>query len=222
MLYKFNIKIYILILFIIYSGCEKNNQVKDISFWNNYIQRITEALSHNADEKTIISTIMFIDEIIKNEDNLNNSTIYYNKAKLLFKLQRYDDALDTLFQTDSSIYDYYKATLFFRLGKNDNAFIYLNKLIEKNAEIANDYYQLPFKERSFFNINAIIHESMLYSILSDETFESIINKTINMYQITQQDAILLLQDILMHEDIKNVKENILLSVWPDYYEIYDN
>ena len=62
---------------------------------SEYIQRISKALFSN-DVVFISSTIDYIDAIIRLDGHTAILSIYYDKARLLYRLKRFDEALEML------------------------------------------------------------------------------------------------------------------------------
>jgi len=141
----------LILLFFILSCCitiiigiSKFNSEKQESFFNEYYERYMEAYNSlpgnfNENEQKVISTIEYIDSIIAKGRFKIIQRFYYDKSRLLFGLKRYEEAIDTLFLTKDDEYDYYKAILLMRLGRNDEATKYLNKVIDKQKYLLIKY-----------------------------------------------------------------------------------
>ena len=67
-------------------------------------------------------------------DEIDNiASLYYNKAQLLFKLGRYDEAIATMIISKQEISDFYLATLLLRLGRSQEvAYALIENILNKN------------------------------------------------------------------------------------------
>ena len=198
------------------TGC---NATKKEDFYNEYEKRYGEAYSLFADEDIILSTIAYMDRIIAKEGNKNIIGIYYDKARLLFKLKRYNEALEELFKTDDEFYDVYKATLFIRFGSYSEAVPYLQRAIERNKRGLLELIAQPDNEKNFDEINIYIQGLIGLYICADIKYESILNELISGKIVTYNEAEILFQELLFpdnaQDDMQEIKEIILVSMWPE-------
>jgi len=207
-------KYIIIIIFIIFfSGCIKETENKKNDFFIEYpefLEVIGKAGSPFADEYEKISAIAYIDGIIAKESNKRLTNIYYLKAELLYKLNRYNEALETIINIEDE--DYSIATLLIILGREKEAEPYLQKCINKN--INGLILSKEQSEERYLNIQALVS----FYILSDrnyESIESILNELLIEGIITQKDSETLLQDDFFKNDLQQIKEIFLTSMWPE-------
>jgi tetratricopeptide (TPR) repeat protein len=156
------------------------------------------------DESSIISTISYIDTIIEKEGNKNIKSIYYNKAQLLYKIKRFDEALEALNSTDDESYDAYKATLLIRLGRDNEATLFWDNCIERNIKAIHGS-TLPLTQK---DINIIQATIALY-VLADKPFDSFLSELTANQIITQQEAEAFIQNNTV------TKELLLHSMWAE-------
>jgi len=204
---------------IMFSDCSRKKEI----FYNDYVKRYSEADSPFADENVIISTIAYMDEIIAKEGNENIISIYYDNARLLFKLKRYNEALDVLFKTnDDEFYDIYRATLLIRLGRSSEAVQYLQRLIDNSKKGLIELIKKPEKIKNHGEIDIYIQGLMALYIFADRTYESILYELTSENIITYNEAEILLQEILSPDhtqnDIQKTKEILLFNMWPELLE----
>ena len=203
-------------VFVVFVGCNETKQEKE-KFFKEYTEHYTEANSPFANEDIIVSTIAYIDGIIAKEGNKNIVNIYYDKAGLLYKLKRYNEALDVLFQTDDEFYDVYKATLFICLGRNSEAASYLQNLIDRNKRGLIELAKLPDRKNIIGEKNIYIQGLITLYILADRSYESILYELTSETITTQQEAEILLQEMFLddiQDDIQKAKRILLISMWP--------
>ena len=207
-------KYIIIIIFIIFfSVCIKETENKKNDFFIEYpefLEVIGKAGSPFADEYEKISAIAYIDGIIAKESNKRLTNIYYLKAELLYKLNRYNEALETIINIEDE--DYSIATLLIILGREKEAEPYLQKCINKN--INGLILSKEQSEERYLNIQALVS----FYILSDrnyESIESILNELLIEGIITQKDSETLLQDDFFKNDLQQIKEIFLTSMWPE-------
>jgi tetratricopeptide (TPR) repeat protein len=214
----FKISIFFFVI-TVFSNCNGKKEGKE-TLLNEYLEHYREAESPFADEDIIISTIIYMDEIIAKEGNKNIISIYYDKARLLFKLKRYNEALDELFKTDNDeLYDVYRVTLFIRLGRNSEAVSYLQRLIDRNKRGLIKLIAQPDKEKNHEEINFYIQGLIISYIFADKTYESILFELTSENLITYNEAEILLQEILSLDNnqgnIQKTKELLLINMWPE-------
>jgi tetratricopeptide (TPR) repeat protein len=182
-------------------ACNKNESISaNESKSNEFSRRFSQAFS-SVDEKLIISTITYMDILIKQEGNKNIASIYLNKAQLLYKLKRYDEALEVLYQANDNYYDVYKASLLIKLGRVGEAEVLLQNAIDENKKILNN--ELVSKEQK----EAIIQGTIALYILSDKSVEPLFNELVTDKVITQQEASAILAKTVLS------KKMILDSIW---------
>jgi hypothetical protein len=75
-------------------GCNNKSVPIKESQTMDYFERILPAFSPLAEEDVMLSTLAYIDDIITKEGNKDIKSIYYNKAQLLYKMKRHDEALN--------------------------------------------------------------------------------------------------------------------------------
>jgi len=198
------------------TGC---SAAKKEEYYNEYVKRYSEAEFPFADEDKIVSTIAYMDEIIAKDSNKNIKSIYYDKARLLFRLKRYNEALEELFKTDDYSYDIYKATLFIRLGRNGEAAPYLQRSIEGNKKGLLKSIARPDNKKNPGEINFYTQGLMALYIFADKTYESILYELTSENIMAYNEAEVLLQELLFVDnaqgDMQKVKEIILLNMWPE-------
>jgi tetratricopeptide (TPR) repeat protein len=191
---------------------------------NDYLERFIEAVLPHTDEDTILSTIAYMDEIIAKEGNKSFIDIYYDKARLLYRLKRYNEAYDALFQTEDEFYDIYKATFLCRLGRDSEATPYLQKLINTNITGLKEYDTLPARKKNHEEKIFYIQGLILLYILADRSYESILYELTSENIIARQEAEVLLNEILFLDnpqgDMQKAKELTLISMWSEMEYIH--
>jgi tetratricopeptide (TPR) repeat protein len=189
-------------IFVLIMGCNKVGPSEEVRL-KEYSERFTEASSPFAEEDVILSTIEYIDNIITQEGNKNIQSIYYNKAGLLYKLKRYDEALAALYQTNDEVYDTYKGALLIRFGRNDEAIPLLYNAIQKNKKELSGALMPDNKK------NPIIQGLIALYLLSDIPLELLFVDLINDKIVTRTEA-----DTFLHENVIT-KEILLNNIWPE-------
>jgi tetratricopeptide (TPR) repeat protein len=182
-------------------GCNNKSVPIKESQAMDYFERILPALSPLAEEDVMLSTLAYIDDIITKEGNKNIKSIYYNKAQLLYKMKRYNEALNVMYQIDDKAYDAHLAALLICLGWENEAISLLQNVINVNKTVLNEL-SISKEER-----NRIIMGTILLYILADRSPESLCEELVNSKITTQQEADNLLKDN------KITKEIILQSMW---------
>ena len=209
------IKAVFLCILIMFVGCNKTATEKQKeAFFKEYLDRYVQANSPFADEDLILSTITFMDGIIEKEGNKNITSIYYDKATLLFKLKQYDEALKELFITEDDFYDVYKAALLIRLGRDSDAAFFLKNVIDKNKKELIE--AIALKER--YNVSremALIQGTLALYIMAGRSIESILDEFMDENILTQEEAESLLQEDLFKNDIQEIKKILLSNMWPE-------
>jgi tetratricopeptide (TPR) repeat protein len=187
-----------LLVLLLFSSCidkktvnvDQNSQHVDLS---NYLDIIGRA---NASENRYVveSAIEYIDSIIKNDGEKYIFSIYYDKAQLLYKLQKYNEAVETLQRTKNN-YDIQMAALLIRMSKNNEAMLILRRFL------TNYLKQDTLTEKD-------IEVLCVVSLLSDGNLNEILNDC-----ITLKGA----QDIFFSKqsDFGLTKEDLLQSMWPE-------
>ena len=210
-------KLVFLIVFLsLFTGCKKVT-VEDTkeSLFKEYSEHYLLANSPFADTDQILSAIEYMEDIIEKEGNKNVTSIYYDKARLLFRLKQYDDALYELFLTEDDFYDIYKATLLIRLGRENEAELFLKKAIERNKNELIAATALKEQKNVSRNINLIVQGTIALYILNDRSIESVLSEFINDNILTQQEAEVLLQEELFKFDPQEMKMILLSNMWPE-------
>jgi tetratricopeptide (TPR) repeat protein len=193
----------ILFLFLaILTGCNNDKQMtaKETQA-KAYMERISQAFSPSAEDGVILSTISYLDNIIAQEGNKNIKSIFYNKAQLLYKLKRYDEALEVMYQMNDESYVAHIAALLVCLGRDNEAVFLLQNAIDANKKALTNASLT--RERK----NLIIQGSMLLYELANKPLETLFTELIIDKIITRQEA-----DVLL-ESNKATKEIILQSMW---------
>jgi tetratricopeptide (TPR) repeat protein len=168
-----------------------------------YTERFAEAFSPSAEDDIILSTIAYMDNIITQEGNKSIRSIYYNKAELLYKLKRYNEALAVLYQADDEIYDTYKGALLVRLDRKGEAVPLLQNAIHKNKKAVASFFLANDKKK------LIIQGLIALYILSDIPLESLFVDLVNDEIVTRKEA-----DIFIYNN-SITKEILLNSMWPE-------
>jgi len=204
------------LFFIVLVGCNKPIQEKK-SQLEEYIERCLPAYNPAADEELILSTIAYMDNIIIKEGNKNIKTIYYNKAILLYMIKRYNEALDALFQTDDEEYDVHKSTLLIRLGRSNEAIPIFQKALDRYKINIGELVRYEGKNDVSDRTKNAIEGLMMYYILIDKPYESILHEFTSENILTKNEAEILFHKILAQGggDIMVVKEMILNGLWPE-------
>jgi tetratricopeptide (TPR) repeat protein len=165
----------------------------DSSLLAEYQKKYLSALT-TTDPKVIESVIGFMDQLIAKKDN-SVASIYYNKAQLLFRLKRYDEAVETMKQSKMAGSDYYLATLLMRLGRTAEGRDILQKSLEEMKNLfwggKTDkeekislfgtilvYYRLLNKDSTPF-----VREVTSKKVLSEED----VNKSLSLQRGTEND-----------------------------------
>jgi tetratricopeptide (TPR) repeat protein len=223
--------LFLFFVIAIFSDCIGRKEEKE-TLINEYIKRYSEADSPFAAEDIIISTIAYTDEIISKKGNKYIKSIYYDKARLLFKLKRYNEALDALFKTDNDeSYDIYIATLFIKLSRSDEADPYVQRLIGRQKKAIIEFMAQANREKDSEKIKQkhikgllAIQGLMVLYICTDRTYESILHEFTSENIITYDEADTLLQEILSQTntqqgDMQKTKEILLNNMWSEIENI---
>lgn len=83
---------------------------------DEYMRKYNEALT--ADDPAIIQEGINFLERFETELKSEVDSLYYNKAQLLFRLRRYDEALRVLYEINRDVESFFVATLLLRLNKD--------------------------------------------------------------------------------------------------------
>jgi len=210
-----NIAIFSLLV-VLFEGCNKTTHENILL--KEYTEYCLPAFNSLADDDLILKTIAYMDNIIAKEGNNNITTIYYNKAALLYKLKRYDEALDTIFQTNDKEYDVYKATLLIRLGRIDEAIPIFQSALDRYKEKINELVAIEGKANASDRTKNAIQGLMMYYILLDLPKESILSEFTSENILTQYEAEVFFQKLLLlGGDIQGIKEMTLKGLWPERY-----
>jgi tetratricopeptide (TPR) repeat protein len=191
--------------------CKETTHNNDKLF-ESYSERFFQACSPFADEELIISTISYMDSIISKEGNNKIESIFYDKARLLFLLRQYDEALEELFKTDDEYYDIYKATLLICLGRESEAISFLQNAIKLNER---GIIELKKQRENIRDaIENYILGLMACYVLADMSYESILYELVSQNIATRQEAEILFQEGFQFiSDTQEIKEIILKSTW---------
>jgi tetratricopeptide (TPR) repeat protein len=181
-------------------GCNKSTTFTNSSS-DEYLYRFSQALISN-DENFILSTIIYMDNLIESGDENKVRSIYYNKAQLLYKIKQYNKALETLYQTDDSAYDVQKASLLILLGYQNQAMQLLKKATATNKKILIET-SLPEHQKTL-----VLQGLVALYILADKHIEPLFEKLVVDKIITSEEA----YTILQYNTI--TKEALLNSMWP--------
>jgi tetratricopeptide (TPR) repeat protein len=165
---------------------------------NEYIQRISEALNSN-DVSVISSAIDYIDNIIDHDTIIS---IYYDKARLLYKLKRFDEAVKNLSNKKTMFNKYIEAALLMRLKRKDEAVAMLTELKKEYLNELSVYKNNDPKRDS--SIQAILG----LIVLMDQNYEFEVNELVKKDMLTEQEGNNLKKN-------KLAKEFILQSLWPE-------
>ena len=118
---------------------------------DEYRKRFFAALS-STDVNTISSTVEYINNIIVVEKDSYILSIFYDKARLLYKLKRYDEALDSLNQSKNTLYnDFIRASFLVRIERDGEALIALNKIYTNYKKEIFRNYKNTKKKRTYSN-----------------------------------------------------------------------
>jgi tetratricopeptide (TPR) repeat protein len=184
---------------LLFGGCENKKLGSSREKQDEYVQKIGEALSSD-NISVISSTIDYIDNI-SNRDSF--ASIYYDKARLLYKLKKFDEALKTLDNNKKTVFNKYtKAALLMRLKRNDEAITMLTELKKEYLNELSTYENNDLKRGS--SIQAIFG----LILLMDQDYEFEISELINANMITEKEG-----DNLKKHNL--TKEFILQSLWPE-------
>jgi tetratricopeptide (TPR) repeat protein len=213
--YLLSVLVFIL-FFIMFLGCIRTSKPESISTeenstqYNEYLERFFPAISPFADDDLLLSTLTYIDEIVAKEGNKKINSIYYDKARILYKLDQYDEALDALLQADDT-YNAYIATFLMRLGRNEEAIPFLESLIDTNKK----WLIEPSIESSKQKRSSVLQGLMMFHILIDKSRDEILSDMADENIGTRNEMEELLRNMLIQDDIIITKENLLESMWPD-------
>lgn len=212
-------KLIFVTVFLVFTGCNKISAEQEReSLLREYTERYMQANSPFADDATILSTIAYMDSINEKERNRNITSIYYNKAGLLFKLKRYDEALDELYKTDDDFYDIHKATLLFRLGRDSEADLFLDKAIAWQKRGLKESLLLGDKENITGEAKNSIQGLMMLYIWNNYSRETLINEIAYDNILSSSEAEILLDELFINmnsKETKEVKEIMINSMWQD-------
>jgi tetratricopeptide (TPR) repeat protein len=199
-------KILISILLIIFLmiGCTNKSIKMPRLDKDEYLESFFSALSSN-DEKIICLTIDYINSIIMVNGEKTINSIYYDKARLLYKLGRFDEAVESLCQSKrKSLYnDLIKATLYVRIGRNEEAFSILTLMISEYKRLLSD------KSINHQDRNNYIHFLLNTVLLLDYDLNNFLSELLNEELIQKDDFFLIERNNLI------TKELLLKSMWPD-------
>jgi len=204
---SYKMKVLPLLLLLFFVSChaknssEAENQNKE---WNDYLMTIGHAEMSN-DEQEINSAIGYIDNAIEKGWEKNIFSVYYDKARLLFKLGKYNEALETLGKSKNN-YDIQKAALLIIMGN------------DKEAKLALDDFHIVLKEslllRSVTEVD--IKVLFLISILSDTSFDDICSEYVDSGYIREEELNLYKNSLNSSKDVLlfTTKDDLLQSMWP--------
>jgi len=173
--------------------------------WIDYFARINHAEITN-DEQEINLTIKYIDSIIEKSGEKDIFSIYYDKARLLFRLKKYNEVFDTLERSENN-YDLQKAALLIIMGNSTEAKLFLNN------------FHTVFKK--FLLARSVTEEDInilfFISILSDTSFDDICSEYINSGYIREEDLNLYKNSLNTSKDdlLLATKDDLLHSMWPE-------
>jgi tetratricopeptide (TPR) repeat protein len=189
------------LLLVALFGCNKN---KSVAFPDpsstDYLKRFSQALiSDNKD--FVLSTIIYMDNLIEKEGDKSIRSIHYNKAQLLYKIKQYDRALEALYRADDSAYDVPKASLLILLGHQNEALYLLEKSIEASKKV------LIEDSLSEYQKTFVIQGLVALYVLADMYPESLAEELVVEKIITGEDAYIILQQNTI------TKEVLLNSMW---------
>ena len=203
----FKIFLYILIILYLLLNCIREN-IEEKTQYIIFFEQYAQAISPFADKNQISATILLIDDIIEKEGNKNILIIHYYKAQLYYKNKQYDEALEVLFQADDEVYNAYIATLLLRLGRYTEADYFLTNAISNNV--------IALKDINITNNskNEIIKGLMILYILNGESYDNMMHKLSYDDIISIEKADELFQETFFNQNIENIKEILLDSMWP--------
>ena len=209
--------IFFLVFFVLFAGCKKvaTENVKG-SFLEEYSERYVKANSPFVDESLILSTIAYMDGIIEREGNKRIESIFYDKARLLFRLKQFDEALGGLSKTENEFYDYYRATLLIRLGRENEAIPLLENMININKSGIMEMIKQEGREKFSEKTKSVLQGLMMYYVLAGLSRESVLNELTNDKLITLKEAEKLFQEGFLNiNETQDIKKIILDSTWPE-------
>ncbi len=166
-----------------------------------YFEKFYAALS-SKDTTYIESTIHYIDEKLS-EGKSNIASIHYNKAQLLYRLRRYDEALQAIEEDNQNLGEFHAATLLLRLRRKTEA-------IKKFERILRDYDEqlgnrtLSRKDRGYLLQSKIT----ILHLLREDTSE-IYAQLHELHSLSEAEM------SMIAESMKTDPDQILLGMWPD-------
>jgi tetratricopeptide (TPR) repeat protein len=192
---------YIVLFSFLFFSCTDKSTKGDLEIQDEYFQRFFDALSSN-DENVISSTIEYIDNIIIENDKTVLSA-YYDKARLLYKLRKYNEALETLDKNSNSLFNrYLKATLLTQTGNNEKARGMLLELkTEYLIELNKNKYAVSKRE-------GLVQAIMGLVLLLNQDYDFEVNEFVKKGIFTEQEGSGLIKN-------RFTKELILQSCWPE-------
>jgi len=190
---KINISLIFLLLFCFYSWGE--------SRIDEYRKNYSTAIISN-DTEIIENTLSFIDKLIDQNEFKDLSSIYYNKAQLLNKLKRTDEAIEALEHLEFPLNKFYQASLLVRIGQEEDATSLFDSVI--------DLYITTLKEdeRTSDNIRPLYESIILAYILADRDQRQV-------EEMIRDDKRLSDSDITRLNKAKEAQKDALLQgLWP--------
>jgi hypothetical protein len=186
------------------SGCSNNDSSPSRVISEDEITKYIESI-HKAfvsrDTKDIESSIKYIDNIIKKEGESKILSIYYDKARLLYLQEKYNDALETISLTSRNVYDIQKEALYIVTGDIQKGETLLNNL--------STYYFEYLREQDKDNVekdNIVFALKIIY-MLSNKDVNELADQLIQENILTEEKFDSLRRNIFS-------KQDIIDSMWP--------
>jgi hypothetical protein len=176
--------------FFALSGCN----IKQTSYMQKY------ANGMESKQVTVLkTTIEYIDNFIASGGGKDIPTAWYNKAQLLYKLGRMDEAEQALKASESSMKDFHLATFYMITGRNAEADILIQNLCHTYAE------QLSLGDSQ--RVQAVKSLQVMY-IVSDMEFSDFLEMS-NIKGDT-----LTSEELAQIENKQAVRSELIGQLWP--------
>ena len=186
-----------LLLLLFACDTSKNSQAEiENKKWEEFLE-VTGDAEFTDDTAVITQAIDNINTILENDGEKYITNLYEVKARLLFRLNRHDEAMETLDKTKHN-HDVQKAALLILMNKDEEAREILDNFIAVYMESINEGINI---ETSHAGILVVL------SLLSGKSFNDILENNTNPGL-----NIAMLQD--WADKFEITREDILQSMWP--------
>jgi tetratricopeptide (TPR) repeat protein len=201
-------RLIIFFMFVFLFGCNTKSSkvpttIQPSEFQNEYFLRFVTAFS-STNENEILSMLDYIDCIIVS-GNTEILSIYYDKARFLYKIKRYDEAVETMKQPEEGFNKFYLASLFIRLGREKEGLDLLNEIIANNETTLEQISKNEQQSKLGY-----FYGLLEMYFLADKPIEPLITEFVDKNIITQERA-----NELLEMYASTTKEIKLDFMWPE-------